>query len=177
VVIVLANNNQASDQKVVTDYQNKVAAQATELSNKYYTEFNTYSGRPAAFNAADVTSLTTQDLKVGDGAAIGKDSTFSAYYIGWTPDGKVFDSSISSGTLKAPIAVSPGSVIPGWTNGVVGMKVGGVRELAIPADQAYGASGSGAIPANTPLKFIVMIIPTPETIPVPQAVINAYSQQ
>jgi len=45
------------------------------------------------------------------------------------------------------------------------MKVGGVRELTIPASLAYGEQGSGAdIPANTPIKFILMIIPTPATI-------------
>lgn len=48
------------------------------------------------------------------------------------------------------------------------MKVGGIRELTIPADKAYGETGSGGtIAPNTPLKFVIMIIPTPETIPQP----------
>ena len=53
-------------------------------------------------------------------------------------------------------------MIPGWTNGIPGMKVGGVRVLSIPADQAYGASppqGSGIAP-NEPLIFLVEITAT-----------------
>jgi hypothetical protein len=60
------------------------------------------------------------------------------------------------------------------------MKVGGVRELTIPSDKAYGEAGSGdKIPANTPLKFIVMVIPTPEAIKepaVPQELLQYYQQ-
>ena len=48
------------------------------------------------------------------------------------------------------------------------MKVGGVRELTIPSDLAYGETGSGdSIPANTPLKFVIMTIPTPTAIEQP----------
>ncbi|MNR39997.1 FKBP-type peptidyl-prolyl cis-trans isomerase [compost metagenome] len=61
------------------------------------------------------------------------------------------------------------------------MKVGGVRELTIPADKAYGATAkSEDIPANTPLKFIIMIIPTPETIAQPtpsEELMKLYAQQ
>lgn len=179
--MILGPKNQVSDQtryqqlmadyqKQIQDYQAKVTAQGNELSKQYYDTFKQYESRPAAFDAASVTELKKDDLKVGDGDSITKDSEFSAYYIGWNPSGKVFDSSISGTSLKAPLDVKPGSVITGWTEGVDGMKVGGVRELTIPADKAYGSSGQGAdIPANTPLKFIIMIIPKQEAIPQPQA--------
>ena len=79
--------------------------------------------------------------------------------------------------MKAPFTASPGQVIKGWSNGVVGMKVGGVRELTIPSEQGYGATGSGAsIPPNTPLKFVMMVIPTPEQVEVPQELIDLYSR-
>ena len=49
------------------------------------------------------------------------------------------------------------------------MNVGGIRELTIPSDLAYGETGSGDdIPANTPIKFVMMVIPTPETIEQPE---------
>lgn len=180
-IIVLANDNAGRDQsrynelyaayqKEAEAYQAKTAAQATELSKKYFDTFNQYANRPAAFDAASVTELQKTDLVVGTGEELTAESTFTAYYIGWNPAGKVFDGSIADGALKAPLNVSPGSVIQGWTEGVVGMKVGGIRELAIPADLAYGATGQGEdIPANSPIKFVVMVIPTPETIaqPVP----------
>lgn len=191
IAIILAPQNQATDQAKIQQltkqyqadsdaYQKKVAAQATQLSSVYFNEFNQYATRPAAFNKDDVKSLTTVDLKVGDGAVLTKDSTFTAYYIGWNPSGVVFDESIDGTALKAPFTATPGGVITGWTEGVVGMKIGGIRELTIPADKAYGATGSGdKIPANSPLKFVIMVIPTPETITqptVPPELLKAYSQ-
>jgi len=180
VAIVLANDNQQSDQQRANTayaayqkesevYQAKVDAQASELSKQYFDTFNQFASRPVVFDAASVTELKTNDLIVGTGDDITAQSSFTAYYLGWNPTGKVFDGSISASALKAPFAVTPGGVIEGWTKGTVGMKVGGVRELTIPSAQAYGETGSGEdIPANTPLKFIVMIIPTPEVIPQPQ---------
>lgn len=188
-VMVLANKNSNVDQehlKQLTaqyqqdykEYQAKVDKQATELSDKYYNDFNQYSGRPAVFDRDSIKSLGKEDLKTGDGAELGKDATFTAYYIGWTPDGKVFDSSIDSGKLKVPITASPGGVITGWTKGVEGMKIGGVRELTIPSDDAYGEKGNGSnIPPNTPLRFVIMVIPAPEAIAqpqMPQELLNAY---
>jgi FKBP-type peptidyl-prolyl cis-trans isomerase len=191
-VMILTNQNSATEQARIQQltkqyqddykaYQSKVDAQTTQLSEQYYQEFNTYSSLPAAFDKASVKSLTTEDLKVGTGDTLNDKSTFTAYYIGWTPDGKVFDSSIDSGKLKAPIKAAPGGVISGWNEGVKGMKVGGVRVLTIPSDKAYGESGSGdKIPANTPLKFVMMVIPTPEAIAEPQApqeLIDYYKNQ
>jgi FKBP-type peptidyl-prolyl cis-trans isomerase len=189
-VMILASKNSITDQAYIQKlsaqyqkdyaaYQAKLATQTTQLSSQYYPTFNAYAGLPASFDKSSVTSLTTQDLKVGTGATLGANPTFTAYYIGWTPDGNVFDSSIASGQLKAPITAAPGGVITGWTSGVVGMKMGGVRVLSIPAAQAYGSAGSGAkIPANTPLKFVIMLVPTPSTIAqpvVPQDLINYYN--
>lgn len=191
-VIILQNDNAASDQarvqaaqeqyqKAYTEYEKKVAAQGDELSAKYYGEFNPYASRVAAFSKDEVTELKTEDLKAGDGQELTKDSSFTAYYIGWTPDGKVFDGSIDGDKLKPPFTAQPGGVITGWSEGVAGMKVGGVRELTIPSEKAYGEQGSGdKIPANTPLKFVVMIIPTPEQIAqpeIPQELLQYYGQQ
>jgi FKBP-type peptidyl-prolyl cis-trans isomerase FkpA len=189
-VMVLASKNNKVDQarlqqltaqyqKDYQAYQAKVTAQADQLSAQYYSEFNSYSSQVGKFDTGSVKSLQTNDLKVGTGDTLSKTSTFTAYYIGWTPDGNIFDSSIDSGKLKAPISAAPGSVITGWTNGVDGMKIGGVRELTISSDQAYGAKGSGdKIPPNSPLKFIIMVIPTPAAIAqptVPQELIDYYN--
>jgi FKBP-type peptidyl-prolyl cis-trans isomerase len=190
-VMVLGAQNSGSDQarikqqadayqKDYTAYQAKVDAQAIQLSEKYFAEFNQYVGKPAAFDPDKVKTLTTTDLKVGDGTVLGKDATFTAYYLGWGPTGKVFDGSIDSTKLKAPFTAAPGGVITGWTKGVEGMKVGGVRELTIPSDDAYGEKGSGdTIPPNTPLKFVIMVIPTPDTLPqpqMPQELLDYYSK-
>lgn len=176
-VIILANSNSAQDQqlaqkqqdecnKQITAYQNQANAQADKLSDKYYSVLKKYAGEVGSFDAANIKKLSTKDLKTGTGAKIDANTSYDAYYIGWNPDGKIFDQSIDSKKLKAPI---PGSgLIQGWMDGVKGMKIGGVRELTIPSDQAYGSRGGGdLIPPNTPIKFIVLAIPTPATISIP----------
>ncbi len=184
VVIILSTNNTKSDEARKTEltnqyqeeyaaYQKKVEAQSSELSAKYYADFSQYSSRAVAFDAAEVKELKTEDIVVGDGAEITDSSTFYAYYIGWTPDGVVFDQSIEGETLKAPFSATLGSVpqpvITGWVEGLVGMKTGGVRELTIPSAKGYGEAGSGEkIKPNTPLKFVIMIVPAPESIAAPQ---------
>jgi len=172
-VMVLANQNakidQAQQAKLYAEYQKQVAEQqkqtdqqTADLSNKYYPVFSTYLSTPAAFDGSSVgDKITTNDLKQGDGATITKDTKYQAYYIGWNPKGKTFDSSFDGTKLKAPLDTSVMNVISGWQTGVVGMKVGGIRELTIPSELAYGDKGSGNdIPPNTPIKFVVMIIAT-----------------
>lgn len=183
VVIILQNENDQLDaqrqqeayaeyQASSEEYQRKKETQTAELSDRYYDIFSAYADRPAEFNADDVDSLDTQNLRTGDGATIDENTPFAAYYIGWNPDGTVFDQSIEDEALKAPLEIeslSTAGVIEGWKEGIKGMKIGGVRLLTIPSDKAYGAQGSGEdIPANTPLRFIVMVIEKPETIPEPE---------
>lgn len=170
-VMVLGTQNQATDlakqQEMYKEYEKMLAEQqkkADELSTKYYDSFKEYESKPATFDAGTVgDSVTTNDLKQGDGAEIKADTKYQAYYIGWNPKGKTFDSSIDSDKkkLKNPIDTSESSLIEGWAKGIEGMKVGGVREITIPSDLAYGEKGSGDnIPPNTPIKFIVMVIAT-----------------
>jgi len=167
--MVLAGKNasidQANQQKMLEEYQKQMAEEqkkGDELSGTYYPQFKEYQGKPAAFDMNAVgDQVGKNDLKIGDGAEITADTKYQAYYIGWNPKGKTFDSSFNGDKLKAPIDTSQTSLIPGWSQGVVGMKVGGVREITIPSDLAYGETGSGDdIPPNTPIKFIVMVIAT-----------------
>ncbi len=176
LVMALSVGNQKIDtahqQKVYNKYLEDVAAQAKELSNKYYTDFSQFASTPAAYDASSVTELVKTDLKVGDGEEIKADTKYSAYYIGWNPKGKIFDQSIKDGALISPI--NGGNLITGWNEGVIGMKIGGIREIAIPSDKAYGSvEKSEDIPANTPLKFIVMVIPKVTEVPVPAELLTA----
>lgn len=163
-----ANEMKAAYQAEYQDYQDKLGVQAKQLSDKYYSQFSKYSSNVKSFDKNSVKELSKKDLLVGKGEKITSESSFYAYYIGWNPEGTIFDQSIEGDSLKMPYEVTPGMVIQGWTEGVDGMRVGGVRELTIPSDLAYGESGSGDnIPPNTPLKFIIMIIPSPEKIEEP----------
>lgn len=166
-------------------YQKTVEQKATEYAARYYGQIASYTARVAAFDAAAVTELKKEDLKVGDGEEITAQSVFAAYYIGWNPKGEIFDQSIADGKLKEFLytgsldgGLGKASLIQGWKQGMVGMKIGGVRELTIPASLAYGEAGSGdKIPANTPLKFIVMAVPKPADKPeIPELLKKEYKK-
>lgn len=105
-----------------------------------------------------VAQLTIKDIKEGDGEVVQPGATITVHYTGAVAaTGQVFQSSKEFGR---PISFGLNQVIKGWTDGVPGMKVGGIRRLLIPAEQAYGASpppGSG-IPANAPLVFDIELV-------------------
>jgi FKBP-type peptidyl-prolyl cis-trans isomerase len=101
------------------------------------------------------TDLVVQPLVEGDGAEVTKDQTVTVQYAGCLLDGTSFDSSWSRGT---PTSFPLNGVIPGWTNGIAGQKVGSQVLLVVPADQGYGDQENGAIPANSTLVFVVDIL-------------------
>jgi FKBP-type peptidyl-prolyl cis-trans isomerase len=168
-------------QKKITDQKAKFEARAKELSDKYYAEFNEQKSQVAPFDAASVKTLQVETVKDGEGEVISDTTAYAAYYIGFTPDGNIFDGSIEGEALKAPLLVQPGQVIPGWSEGMKGKKIGGIYKLQIPSEKAYGAAGSGdKNKPNTPLTFVVMPIEKIEHFKAPQItqeVIKAYGQQ
>jgi FKBP-type peptidyl-prolyl cis-trans isomerase len=104
--------------------------------------------------AEPATELTCRDLVVGDGQEVAAADTITVQYVGVSQStGKEFDSSWKRGE---PATFSLAEVIPGWTQGITGMKVGGRRLLTIPGDLAYGAQGRPPdIGPNETLVFIV----------------------
>ena len=104
--------------------------------------------------------LQTSDIVTGTGAAAKAGDALTVKYVGVLyADGKEFDSSWSRGDAETfPFALGAGAVIKGWDTGVVGMKVGGRRELTIPSSMAYGPQGQGPIPADATLVFVVDLV-------------------
>ncbi len=100
--------------------------------------------------------LVMQDETVGTGAEAQAGNTVEVQYTGKFENGTVFDTSVG----KAPISfvLGVGQVIPGWDQGIVGMKVGGKRLLIIPPGLAYGSADYGPIPANSTLLFEVELV-------------------
>ena len=98
-----------------------------------------------------------KDLVEGSGRAAVPGATLSVQYVGVLHDGgKQFDASWDRGGDPFTFRLGAGAVIPGWDRGLVGMKVGGRRELIIPAEEAYGAqSPSPDIPPNSALIFVI----------------------
>ena len=81
-----------------------------------------------------------EDVKVGTGAEAKNGRTVKVHYKGTLKDGTKFDSSYDRGE-PIELVLGAGMVIPGWEEGLLGMKVGGKRKLTIPYMQAYGESG------------------------------------
>jgi peptidylprolyl isomerase len=105
--------------------------------------------------------LEITDEVVGTGATAAAGDSVTVNYVGALTNGTVFDASANHGTtgFTFTLGTNPPQVIQGWDEGIVGMKVGGTRELVIPAALAYGSqSPSPAIPANSTLVFQVQLL-------------------
>jgi FKBP-type peptidyl-prolyl cis-trans isomerase FkpA len=103
------------------------------------------------------------DLRVGTGAEAVVGRTLLVDYSGWLYDparpdskGQMFDTSIGRGPF--PFSLGAGGVIRGWDQGIVGMRVGGLRRLVIPPELGYGAAGRPPIPGNATLVFDVELL-------------------
>jgi rhodanese-related sulfurtransferase len=102
--------------------------------------------------------LQIKELKKGEGEEAVLYSKAKVHYTGWLMDGTKFDSSLDR---DKPFTLTLGmkQVIPGWEQGLVGMRVGGKRELIIPPELGYGKRGAGdVIPPNATLKFEVELL-------------------
>lgn len=137
----------------------KCSTDPAKNKENIYMKGQTLQGTPIAdFNAGcQIPELETIDTVVGTGAVVQATDTVTVDYTGAVAStGTIFQSSLDSGQQATfPLA----NVIPGWTQGIPGMKVGGTRRLLIPAALAYGANppqGSG-IPANANLVFDVTL--------------------
>lgn len=184
--IVMGNSNNSSSTAANEEKINELIAQydakqaeideaAKPLSDKYFSEFKKYQANVKAYNSATASSkvLETEDLKTGTGKTLAEgDTDYAAYYLGWCADGTVFDSSfnndsdadISTATgLNSPLDPS-GGLIEGWNQGVVGMKLGGVRQVTMSGDLAYGDTREICGGYNSPLKFIIMAVEPDENV-------------
>ena len=171
-IVISGSQGSSSDQTPKVDEAKVAAAQEAldvkteelkKVSEKDFKKFVSYkSDVIKAYNetSANENGVQTHDLETGSGAEV-KDDNYLAYYIGWCADETVFDSSLddasSPTSFKSVLDPSMG-LIEGWTKGVEGMKIGGIREVTIPSNQAYKDSDV-ACGANKPLKFVIMAIP------------------
>ena len=121
---------------------------------------------PPPINGTSITPITLSggleyvDIKVGTGTAAQTGSSVSVEYTGWlASNGQKFDSSYDHGGQPFTLTLGQHQVIPGWEEGLVGMKPGGTRRLLIPPALGYGSAGSGStIPPNATLLFDVTMI-------------------
>lgn len=95
------------------------------------------------------------DVQVGEGAPIATGDEVSVHFVGFLADGSKF-----TATDRKPYKFRLGdnTVILGWEDGLPGMKVGGRRQLVVPAQLGYGEKGSGPIPPNAVLVFDITVV-------------------
>ena len=107
------------------------------------------------------TGLRYKDLVVGDGTAAAPGHSVVTRYDGWLSDGRRFDAGVYPPPEGGTLILGTGDVIAGWDQGIAGMRVGGKRQLVIPPELGYGASGSrGVIPGGATLVFEVELLAT-----------------
>jgi FKBP-type peptidyl-prolyl cis-trans isomerase FkpA len=106
---------------------------------------------------------STLDLRIGTGEEAVTGSVLTVTYTGWLYDisksdkkGLVFDTTVGKDPLT--FTLGAGTVISGWEQGLIGMKVGGARRLTLPPSYAYGSSRYSSIPQNATLIFDIELV-------------------
>ena len=144
----IQNNKKPSDGASTSSAANQGANKVDKLQGTQLANFTPLSSIP---------QLQEVDTVPGTGAAVQPGASVTVDYTGAVAStGVIFQSSKDTGQ---PVTFPLNQVIPGWSQGIPGMKVGGTRRLLIPAGLAYGANppqGSG-IPANADLVFDVTL--------------------
>ncbi|MGJ0118033.1 FKBP-type peptidyl-prolyl cis-trans isomerase [Williamsia sp. MIQD14] len=111
----------------------------------------------AAGTGTPSADLLIADLVAGNGKVAASGDTVNVRYTGALyANGEVFDASWKSG--DAPVEFPLDQVVPGFAQGIEGMKIGGRREIVIPPALGYGASDSGPIPGGSTLVFVVDLV-------------------
>lgn len=101
--------------------------------------------------------VRTWDTVAGTGAAARVGGQVSFNYTGYLLDGTVFDSSAKQGK-PLTTTLDTAHLIQGFVNGLPGLQVGGTRRIQIPANQAYGSTGTTGVPPNSELVFEVTLV-------------------
>ncbi len=141
---------------------NKKVEEFAKATKTDYDEFVSYRSRVKAYNetSANHGGVQSEDLKKGSGRKLEEgDHNYYAYYIGWCADGSVFDSSFDNNDNPTSFSMTLDAslgMIEGWNAAVVGMRIGGIREITVPGELAYGDSNEICGGYNKPLRFLVM---------------------
>ncbi len=121
------------------------------------TSFAPALGVNLAASTRTSSGLYYRDLSAGTGTMTARGMSLSVRYTGSLANGTQFDAS-AAGSPPFTFTLGTSEVIAGWDEGLVGMRVGGRRQLIIPPALGYGSRGSGPIPGNAILVFSVDLV-------------------
>lgn len=102
------------------------------------------------------TGLYIQDLTPGEGFTAQRSSLVSLHYVGYLPDGTIFDTSAGGEPFR--FRLGGDEVIRGWNLGIPGMRRGGMRRLVVRPSLGYRSAARGRIPPNTTLVFDIQLL-------------------
>lgn len=135
------------------------AAPAEQAPIEFTTNTQTTSPTTMPLTETPITQLMMKDEVVGTGAVAEAGDSVTVNYVGALTNGTVFDASENHSANGFTFTLGAGQVIKGWDQGILGMKVGGKRQLLIPAELAYGSqSPAPSIPPNSALVFEVELL-------------------
>jgi FKBP-type peptidyl-prolyl cis-trans isomerase len=100
--------------------------------------------------------LYWQDIQIGEGPIARRTSRVWIQYVGWLPDGTVFDGNV--GGEPYHLRLGGNEVIRGWNEGIVDMKRGGIRKLVVPPALGYGSAGRGDVPPGATMVFLIELV-------------------
>ncbi len=165
---------QTVDPEKVAEYKQAYEDERTAfgvLTQSDFDKFYQYHGEITAYNenSANESGLQTRDLLEGTGRELTEDDdNYYAYYVGWCADESIFDSSFNDNTaptaFASVLAAEGTQPIEGWQIGLIGTKLGGVREITIPGELAYKDTREICGGTNKPLRFMVMPIEPDDAI-------------
>jgi len=132
-----------------------VGSTATSSGNVEGTDFAASLGVNLGASTKTADGLYYRDISVGTGPLVVSGNTVNARYDGYLSNGTLFQSNQTSGVT---FVLGTGAVIAGWDEGIVGMRVGGKRQLIIPSSLGYGPYGNDVIPGNAVTVFNVEVV-------------------
>lgn len=161
--------SEAKKQEYTEEYEELVDYFAEDTIEDF-DEFIAYKSEIKAFNeeSANESGVQKKDLVIGTGEDLKSDgSNYLAYYVGYCADESIFDSTLDDTEDPASFAkiLDPSlGMIEGWTQGIEGMKIGGIRRITVPGPLAYGDAMEICGGKNKPLRFLVMAVERDEDL-------------
>lgn len=158
--LALGNNNDAKKQQ---EYQKQLADAQAEQAKCPTGEVTALKQDPAptpptSSTYADIPELKTEDITVGTGKEVAAGACVVIFYHGTlASNGKAFEGG-DNYAGGVPYRATTTGFVPGFAQGLVGMKEGGERRVLIPSDLAYKDQANGDIPANSDLVFVIKLV-------------------